>query len=166
VPHKKPEDRQRYSAEYRKAHLATILAKDKLRREGTKKQRRTKRLRETYGITDEVFNALWTAQQGLCAICTIALAFPPVRRGTTNAACIDHDHATGKLRGLLCMLCNRGLGNFKDSAEALTKAADYIVRYSPTANTAVTAYAGDTLKWTAFQQGQQRATRDAQDGEE
>lgn len=126
-----------------------------------------------------MFNALWTAQRGLCAICGTTLAFPPVRRGTTNAACIDHDHTTGKVRGLLCMLCNRGLGNFKDSAEALTRAAEYIVRYQPVEDSGKKAvwptseiageknpYAEGTDDWGAFRQGEQHALSDVQDGEE
>lgn len=39
---------------------------------------------------------------------------------------IDHDHRTMKIRGLLCSICNRGLGYFKDSPELLRKAANYL----------------------------------------
>jgi hypothetical protein len=40
---------------------------------------------------------------------------------------VDHNHNTGKIRGLLCMTCNRALGLFKDSPELLEKAKQYIL---------------------------------------
>lgn len=43
---------------------------------------------------------------------------------------IDHCHATGSLRGLLCHHCNVGLGHFRDDAALLAKAIDYIKKYS------------------------------------
>ena len=130
MPYKNPKDRRRYSKRYYHAFRATLLAKSKVWRENNKGPRRTRKLRETYGITDADFDILWSSQKGRCAICKTVLARPPVRRGTTNAACLDHDHETGKLRGLLCMLCNRGLGNFKDSVVALKTAADYVSRHA------------------------------------
>jgi len=39
---------------------------------------------------------------------------------------MDHDHETGKFRGMLCHHCNRGLGNFKDKIENLEKAIEYL----------------------------------------
>lgn len=40
--------------------------------------------------------------------------------------CLDHDHKTGKVRGILCVRCNRGLGYFADSAARVQKAAEYM----------------------------------------
>lgn len=42
---------------------------------------------------------------------------------------VDHDHATGKLRGVLCSLCNIGLGHFKDNYDSLVQAAHYVSKY-------------------------------------
>ena len=65
-------------------------------------------------------------QDGRCAIC-----------GTRNPGAYgwstDHDHATGKTRGLLCNWCNPGLGNFKDNPELLRKAIEYLRRHGITA---------------------------------
>jgi hypothetical protein len=76
---------------------------------------RTYHLRRRYGITAEEADALLEAQGGLCAICKVA-----------PAAHVDHDHATGAVRALLCFNCNGGLGQFKDNPEALHAAAYYV----------------------------------------
>jgi hypothetical protein len=55
------------------------------------------------------------AQGGVCAICNVA---PAVH--------VDHDHATGAVRALLCFNCNGGLGQFKDDPELLHAAAYYV----------------------------------------
>jgi hypothetical protein len=61
------------------------------------------------------------AQGGLCAICEGPLERPHV----------DHDHETGKVRGVLCFNCNGGLGKFADSADLLQRAAEYLQQSNP-----------------------------------
>ena len=74
-----------------------------------------------YGITiQEVLNML-QAQGNKCAICGKPL--------TINDACIDHDHKTGKVRGILCRECNWGLGNFRDNPTFCRNAAKYLEEY-------------------------------------
>lgn len=72
-----------------------------------------------YGLSPEQWDALMMAQGGVCAIC-----------GRTNpsgrALHVDHDHVTGRVRGLLCVRCNVALGRFGDSAEMLIRAAEYL----------------------------------------
>lgn len=76
------------------------------------------------GLTDEAHVLLYQAQGRRCAICH----FEPADRFDLA---IDHDHATGHVRGLLCTPCNQGLGFFKDNVEALGRAAEYLqVDYS------------------------------------
>ena len=58
---------------------------------------------------------------GLCAICGTDT---PGGRGGFH---LDHDHATGRARGILCNLCNISLGRFKDDPELLAKAYGYLV---------------------------------------
>lgn len=70
-----------------------------------------------YGVTKEWFYARFT---GECEICTSKI--------TERSAHIDHDHATNKARGLLCGLCNKGLGQFKDSTARLNAALIYLER--------------------------------------
>jgi len=70
-----------------------------------------------FEITEEDYQRILKSQGGICAICK--------NRDSRNLA-VDHDHETGKIRGLLCSNCNRGLGRFKDSAERLQSAIDYL----------------------------------------
>jgi hypothetical protein len=74
-----------------------------------------------YGISLEELNILKENQKYLCAICKIHEDYTP--RGTL---CVDHDHATGKVRGLLCESCNQALGLFYDNKEWLNTAIGYL----------------------------------------
>lgn len=60
------------------------------------------------------------SQGGACLICKRSLG----AEGRTIA--IDHDHVTNKIRGILCLQCNTGLGNFCDSVEILERAIWYL----------------------------------------
>ena len=71
-----------------------------------------------YGISIDEFESLWNRQNGVCAICGISLKEIKYR--------IDHDHNTGKVRGLLCISCNTGVGLLKDSPGILASAARYL----------------------------------------
>ncbi|MCW2679741.1 MAG: phage endonuclease [Frankiales bacterium] len=56
-------------------------------------------------------------QGGVCALCR--------ERAPQH---VDHDHMTGQVRGVLCSCCNQGLGNFRDRADVLRTAIDYLER--------------------------------------
>ena len=73
--------------------------------------------RRTYGISLEIFNEMSKKQDYRCAIC-----------GAATKLLVDHNHETGKVRGLLCNNCNTGLGVFRDSIGILNSAANYIIR--------------------------------------
>ena len=74
------------------------------------------RLRRT-GVTEEQYLIQLAKQNGVCAICN---------NKCTKALAADHDHVTGKFRGLLCNSCNRGLGYLKDDIKIITKALEYL----------------------------------------
>jgi hypothetical protein len=74
-----------------------------------------------YGLTLEQFDAMLTAQGGVCALCGTD---QPGGRG--NRFCVDHDHITGAVRGLLCTHCNKGIGYFRDDPALLLKATTYL----------------------------------------
>lgn len=99
-------------------------------REGAKSRKRKYRkynpdpqrdyaLKRAYGISIQDWKVMLEKQEGLCAICCSVLD-----QGRNTH--VDHDHATGMTRSLLCSLCNKGLGHFKDNAENLVLAAKYI----------------------------------------
>ncbi len=87
----------------------------------------TWRRKHLYGISNETFKKLWDEQKGLCAVCERPLLFKSTRKAKT---CIDHNHVTKQVRGLLCDSCNRGLGFFFDSLELLQKAIEYLKKYT------------------------------------
>lgn len=83
------------------------------------------RIRELkkYGLTLESYAALVESQGGVCACCRL-----PHRGKRTKRLFVDHDHATGKVRGLLCYHCNTGIGALGDNAEGVRRALDYLAR--------------------------------------
>jgi len=85
-----------------------------------KKVQKNWQLKSKYGITLEDYNQLFIQQNGCCKICERH------QSQFKKALAVDHCHSTGKVRGLLCTSCNNGLGRFKDSAELLKIAANYI----------------------------------------
>lgn len=76
------------------------------------------RMRNTYGITIAERDEALVAQNGCCAICRRSLK--------DKKACVDHNHATGKFRAVLCVNCNLGLGSFGDDSGRLRAAAEYL----------------------------------------
>jgi hypothetical protein len=68
-----------------------------------------------YGITEAEYFVIYKKQEGLCAICRRPQAKP------WHWLCVDHDHKTGKLRGLTCMRCNTALGWFEALRETVLK---------------------------------------------
>lgn len=80
--------------------------------------------RYRYGIEPEEITNLLLAQENKCKICYCALL------GTTrkNKAVIDHDHTTQQIRGIICAVCNSGLGFFQDNIQNLESAILYLQR--------------------------------------
>lgn len=129
--------RSRVAKEYRRLKGDEIRARelrwreknrDKLRSYGRKQREKHKaknavkawkrHIRDNYGIGCEEYAKMLERQGGVCAIC----GSTPKRERLH----IDHDHATGEVRGLLCRSCNLGIGNFRDEERVLIKAAEYI----------------------------------------
>lgn len=81
-------------------------------------------IRKTYGITIEQYDEMLARQGGVCAICEGEET--RTMKGTILALCVDHDHETGQIRGLLCHYCNMLLGFAQDDPERLAAAVRYL----------------------------------------
>jgi hypothetical protein len=84
-----------------------------------KLRERAGHLMRKYGMTIEQYDAMLEAQGGGCFIC----GRPPREDISLH---VDHDHSTGKVRGILCFCCNNALADFQEDPELLKKAATYV----------------------------------------
>lgn len=80
-------------------------------------------LKYRYGITLAEYDRMLAEQGGVCAICQR----PPTAHIRARRLSVDHDHGTGRVRGLLCDACNRGIGSIPDPTW-LQNAASYLER--------------------------------------
>jgi Recombination endonuclease VII len=78
-------------------------------------------------IWDE-FEALVEQQGNRCLVCTVEFSDPMGLRSVPTYPVPDHDRTTGRVRGILCNACNRGLGHFHDDPDLLVAAAVYLAR--------------------------------------
>jgi nitrate/TMAO reductase-like tetraheme cytochrome c subunit len=110
----------KYNRKYRKLNLKKEKERRRLYYAKYKYKERNKFLIERYGITYEQYMDMVKQQKNKCKICK--------RHRSTfkNTLNVDHDHITGKVRGLLCTSCNRGIGYLADSIKLLKEAIIYL----------------------------------------
>ena len=111
-------DKAKYLREWRKKNPKKCRAYYTKR---DKEEIREKAWMRRYGITRKDYDTMYEKQQGSCAVCHTT----EIGRGHTYFH-VDHDHATGAVRGLLCDKCNRGLGYFDDDPTLLYQAGLYL----------------------------------------
>lgn len=87
--------------------------------EERRKQKRDHNLYTRYRIRSEQYDELFKKQKGLCAICKS-------KEIIRDILCVDHNHQTGKIRGLLCQTCNRAIGLLKDDHKTTLRAHQYL----------------------------------------
>lgn len=97
-----------------------------LARPGNHKRSKLKR----YGMTTAQYDAMFLAQGGACAICGATEMPVDSRTKKPYDLAVDHDHVTGKVRALLCPLCNNGLGCFRDEISRLHAAIVYLEKHA------------------------------------
>lgn len=85
-------------------------------------RRRVALLKYDYGLSVEEYDKMFKEQDGKCKIC----GSTDTGSAQTNNLSVDHDHTTGRVRGLLCSKCNRGIGYLQDNPMFLRAAADYL----------------------------------------
>jgi ferric-dicitrate binding protein FerR (iron transport regulator) len=121
-----PEKVRAYEKTYRERNREGIVkAARKWRAANKEKHATIKRkcnLRQL-GLTVAAYNEMLAAQGGVCAICKQPETH---QRDKLYTLSVDHCHATGRVRGLLCNLCNRAIGLLRDSADLCAKAAEYL----------------------------------------
>jgi len=108
----KRHEKNQYYRDHRKAYKLSYSESD---------------LKRKYGIGLLEYSQLLLSQNGKCAICEGTDGGH--RNGEPKALAVDHNHKTGKVRGLLCESCNQGIGKLKDSPETCRKAADYLEKH-------------------------------------
>ena len=111
---KNPDKKREYANNYRKQKKSENPNWKKLKEMAYK-------TRKSFEEVEQWFNQQWMKQQAQCAICNKVFS---------DDGCIDHDHKTNELRGLLCKQCNVGLGSFKDSSEVCLKASKYLTNFN------------------------------------
>ena len=82
-------------------------------------------LKRKYGLTFAEFDKMLTEQNNSCAICKSSVA-----GGKSNRFMVDHDHETGRVRGLLCKSCNIALGEAKDDLTTLKNMINYLSKHT------------------------------------
>lgn len=100
---------------YRK-NRASKLAVGKAWRERNPERGRSNQLKRLYGLSLEAFDAILTAQSGLCKLCSCNLTKPVV----------EHDHKTKVVRGLVCQRCNIAIGHFENYSHMFRAIATYL----------------------------------------
>lgn len=105
--------------------------RDKSRREGIqglcKRCSESAKMRVYYGIGMDEFDTLLKDREGRCEICAATVS----RQG--KRLVLDHCHATGAVRGILCDACNIGIGNLRDDPTLCLNAAKYLIQRTPCA---------------------------------
>ncbi len=84
-------------------------------------------LKWRFGLTKAQWHALMDTQKNKCAICNCDVSRNNVDKKFD--ACLDHNHTTMKIRGILCRRCNQGIGLLRDSSEIAASAAEYLKRH-------------------------------------
>lgn len=126
---KTPEQKAKHNESRRKKYAESVEFRDAARKaakawqDGNPLKRKSQRLAR-YGIELSDFNDLMTIQNGACAICGHSDISKP-----NFFPLVDHCHKTGRVRGLLCMACNQGLGKFKDEIDRLFSAIAYLSKH-------------------------------------
>jgi hypothetical protein len=91
--------------------------------------------RRKYGLTLAEHEEMEAAQGGVCAICQQPETFKS-KSGTVHRLAVDHDHKTGRIRGLLCRNCNAALGHLREDLGLFRRAVSYLESYAETSENA------------------------------
>jgi hypothetical protein len=99
----------------------------RLHRKAFKTDYKDSDLQRRFGITLFDYSQMLLAQNGKCAICKGTDG--GTRNGEPKALAVDHDHETGKVRGLLCEACNQAIGKMKEEPKIILSSLDYLCQH-------------------------------------
>ena len=94
----------------------------------TKEKSREYLLKHKFKMTPQDYMNLYNNQGGRCAICGKEISIWAETKDYTSVACIDHNHTTKEVRGLLCNHCNTGIGLLQENPVILNSAIDYLLK--------------------------------------
>ncbi len=122
----------KYCTKCKKLKPVIEFSKDKSRKQGYNHRCKScsalaatnsRRLRE-FGISLSQYNKLFESQEGKCKICGIS------SKDLSYTLCVDHNHKTNQIRGLLCKACNLGIGYFRENSNSLEQAIIYLIEHN------------------------------------
>lgn len=111
---------------YYEKHREQIIVRTKKYYKENLDKVRNRKLINAYGITLIEYESLLKKQKGVCAICKTKGVKIDNRTGLQMRLAVDHDHKTGKVRGLLCCKCNLLLGGLSEDSKLMIKIIKYI----------------------------------------
>ncbi|MBA7567374.1 hypothetical protein ES708_09085 [subsurface metagenome] len=122
--YKTQKEKREYAKRWAKDNPEKVSKRNKKYRENypekIKEMQKKSDLKRHYGLSYKDWLRIWEDQDGKCAICRRNFSKP-------SDAFVDHNHETGKVRGLLCRKCNFGIGFFDDNLKLTIKATQYLM---------------------------------------
>jgi hypothetical protein len=108
-----------YNKQYKELHKEENKIRDINRKESYRGRRRELQLKRYYQLTYKEWLQIWNNQDGKCLICQIPFDKP-------SDSCVDHNHITGEIRGLLCRKCNCAIGLLKENIQSIKNMLKYL----------------------------------------
>lgn len=127
MAHKTIEERREYARQWREKNRESMNSYHRQWRASNRHKVMTYMRKCAYGVTPLDIYTLRKMQNNRCAIC--GEEERRVLRGKVKDLCVDHDHETGQVRGLLCDSCNVMIGRAKESTDNLQKAIAYLEKH-------------------------------------
>jgi hypothetical protein len=124
------EDKRKYYREYRRKYRLRNSSQEresqKRYRDNNKDKRKNGMLLWRFNITLEEYQVLFEAQDGVCKICNNPETAKKNKSEELRMLAVDHDHNTGKVRGLLCARCNVQLGHYEKTKPRAQEFENYL----------------------------------------
>lgn len=129
MAYKNKEDAAAWRLMHRERLLAYLRNYSKVNKKYRTKEARLRHVKRKYNLDANDYLGMILQQNNVCAIC-LQPEDAVNGAGDVRPLCVDHDHSTGKVRGLLCNHCNALLGHAKDNITTLENSIEYLKRYA------------------------------------